>query len=66
MIINLFDQHFNEIKRKYDTYNIYSTEKNISFIMGINYLNIFEQDTEMVLKTIINGYNSDVEKIINI
>ena len=66
IINDLFKNHFNELSKQYEKYNIYVKNGNYSIITNIDYNNLFENDTSIIIKTIINGYNTDVDEIIEI
>lgn len=65
-ILNKLFNNFEEIDEKVHKYNIYSINYNISLIFYINYENLFDINTRLKLLTIINGYNSNVQKIIKL
>jgi hypothetical protein len=66
VINDLFKNHFNEISKQYVKYNIYVKNGNYSIITNINYNNLFDIETKLKVLTITNGYNTDVDEIIEI
>lgn len=65
-INEVFNNHFDSLKKEHIKYNIYSKEKKLSIIIEIKYDNLFEQKTKLKVKSVINGYNTDVDEIIEI
>ena len=63
---DMFNNHYIELSNEYTNYNLYLKNRNISIILDIDYDNIKNINTKIHAKTIINGCNSDVEKIIEI
>lgn len=66
IINDLFNNHFDEIIKESKKYNIYLINKNISFVTVVDYDNLFENDTTITIKTIVNGLDSDFDDIIKI
>ena len=66
IVNDLFKNHFYEIKEEFVNYNIYLQNRKISIIVNIDYNNLFENNTILDVRTIINGLNSDVDEIIEI
>lgn len=62
----LFTEYYDEITRKYRKYNIYIVEKNISIICIIPHNLLYNIDSSIQILSIINGLDSDVNKIIEI
>jgi hypothetical protein len=66
VIEDLFDNHFYELNREFEKYNIHLVNKNISIIIKFDYDDLFENDTTIEIKTIVNGFDSNVDEIIEI
>ena len=66
-INDIFNIHFDDITKKHKKYNIYLKNRNISIITIINYDNLFDINTIIYIKTIINSFiDNDIDTVIEI
>lgn len=66
VIEDLFDNHFYELNEEFEKYNVHLVNKNISIIIKFDYDDLFENGTTIEVKTIVNGFDSNVDEIIEI
>lgn len=52
LINELFNNHFDSISKFYFNYSLYDIDRRITFIIGINYNNLFKDRTDIYIRTV--------------
>ena len=64
VIIDLFNNHFNEFNKENNKYDLFLTESNIHILIILDYNKLFNSNTNIFVLTILPNYPGNIDKII--